>query len=234
MTSDSFSPVSAPQSVSVEVAARIRAMLASGELAPGDRLPAERRLAEAFGVSRNSVREAIRVLTNQGLIISKVGSGTYVADVQGEEFAAALAGVVALERKRLADIFQVRLLLEPQIAGLAATHRAAEDLAELDGILQAQREAVAAGKDGHDEDHAFHARLAAMTGNTIIVRLTSNIADILGETRSEGLQPMERRTASVRAHELILQALHEGDAAMAEKAMRDHLESIQGLLFSDQ
>ncbi len=234
MTSDSFSPVSAPHSVSVEVAARIRAMLASGELAPGDRLPAERRLAEVFGVSRNSVREAIRVLTNQGLIISKVGSGTYVADVQGEEFAAALAGVVTLERKRLADIFQVRLLLEPQIAGLAATHRSAEDMAVLEATLQAQREAVAAGRDGHAEDHAFHARLAAMSGNTIVERLTSNLADILRETRSEGLQPMERRTASVRAHELILQALHEGDAAMAEEAMRDHLESIRGLLFSDR
>lgn len=233
MTTNSLSPVSAPQSVSAEVAARIRTMLASGELTPGDRLPAERRLAEAFGVSRNSVREAIRVLTNQGLIVSKVGSGTYVADVKGEEFAAALAGVVALGRKRLADIFQVRLLLEPQIARLAATNRTSEDLAELATILQAQRKAVAEDRDGHAEDHAFHARLAAMTGNTVIERLTSSLADVLRESRSDGLQPLERRTASVQAHELILKALHEGNAAMAEQAMRDHLESIRGLLFSE-
>lgn len=233
MTSVSFPPVSATHSVSAEVAARIRVMLASGELVPGDRLPAERRLAEAFGVSRNSVREAIRVLTNQGLIVSKIGSGTYVADVQGEEFAAALAGVVAQERKRLSDIFQVRLLLEPQIAALAARYRTEEELAKLRDLLETQRQAIATTGDGHAEDQAFHARLAAMTGNTVIERLAATISDIVGESRADGLQPKERQRASVLAHERILEALHEGDARAAEKAMRNHLESIRGMLFPE-
>ncbi|TVM35053.1 FadR/GntR family transcriptional regulator [Oceanidesulfovibrio marinus] len=234
MTSLTIPPVSATHSVSAEVARRIRVMLASGELAPGDRLPAERRLAEAFGVSRNSVREAIRVLTNQGLIISKVGSGTYVADVQGEEFAAALAGVVALERKRLSDIFQVRLFLEPQIAALAAQNRTEEELAELETLLESQRQAIAATGDGHAEDQAFHARLAAMTDNAVVERLAATISDIVGESRAEGLQSRERQSASVLAHEHILKALHEGDAEAAEKAMRDHLESIRGMLFPEE
>ncbi|WP_029897751.1 FadR/GntR family transcriptional regulator [Desulfohalovibrio reitneri] len=218
-------------SVSGEVAERIRAMLAENNHAPGDRLPTERRMAEAFGVSRNSVREAIRVLADQGVLVSKAGSGTYVADVGEDELARALTGVLSAERKRLRDIFQVRLLLEPQIAALAAANRTGDDVAELRRILDAQRRAVEARADGSAEDETLHARLAAMTGNPVLEKLTESLAEILDESRSEGLQPLERRAASVEAHERIVAAIEQGDAPAAEAAMREHLESIQGLLF---
>jgi GntR family transcriptional regulator, transcriptional repressor for pyruvate dehydrogenase complex len=109
-----------------EISTRLQTLMQSDDLKPGDRLPPERQLAVMFGVSRNSVREAIKSLEQHGMLVSKPGAGTFISANSKANVAMALGDAFARERHRLEDIFELRLLLEPQIvaSGRPAHHPA--------------------------------------------------------------------------------------------------------------
>src|SRR3990172_8208466 len=103
-----------------EVVSQIHDLIREGKLKASDQLPSERELAETFKVSRTSVREALRALETQGLVVSRTGTGTFVADLPIESLVAPLATLLIEEKSALADIFEMRKLIEPRIAALAA------------------------------------------------------------------------------------------------------------------
>ena len=123
-----------------EVVNQIHELIREGKLKAGDQLPSERELAETFKVSRASVREALRALETQGLVVSRTGTGTFVADLPIELLVAPLASLLIKHKKALADIFETRRLIEPRIASLAAERVTDRDIEQVEqSLLLAKR-----------------------------------------------------------------------------------------------
>jgi GntR family transcriptional repressor for pyruvate dehydrogenase complex len=216
-----------------EITGRIRELVERTRLRPGDRLPPERHLAELFQVSRNSVREAIKSLEQHGVLVSKPGSGTFIAEQNETDLAQALEQVFVRERSRLADIFELRILLEPQIAFLAAQRITDQDRAHLDEMIRQQERAIAGNAAYQEHDLAFHDFIAACTGNEAIGRLMEKVQDMLTESRDEALRSPRRDKESFAGHQRIHQALRERDADRAREAMTRHLQETQHRLFTN-
>jgi GntR family transcriptional repressor for pyruvate dehydrogenase complex len=218
------------QRVHEKIVARIGEMIAAGELRTGDRLPPERRLAETFRVSRHAVREALRALEEKGLVRSHVGDGTYVLDREEQSLVEPLAQAIGLGVAKLREIFEFRKLLEPQVAALAATAATTEELTRLGELLGKQRAAVTS-EERTAADQAFHLGLARATGNSVLVAVFGQLAELLGESRSDSLQSRPRQLVSLQNHERILRALWQGDAQEAAREMLNHLQEIERAIF---
>jgi GntR family transcriptional repressor for pyruvate dehydrogenase complex len=209
-----------------EVVTQVHELIRAGRFRAGDQLPSERELAETFKVSRTSVREALRALETQGLIISRTGMGNFVADLPIESLVAPLARMLIEEKNALADVFELRKLIEPQIASLAAERATPQDIARLKGILAKQAEQVERGATGVDADTELHFAIGQATQNQAIKKLVSGLLDILSRSREESLQTKLRRQASIQSHRAIVAAIAEHDQARARDAMRHHIEQV--------
>ncbi len=217
-----------------QVVDRIRDLLESGELHPGDKLPPERKLAELFKVSRSSLREAIRALQESGVLESRRGDGTYISLPVGSDLLAPFAEVLTQQRVRLWQFFQFRIAIEPQIARLAAQERTDGHLEALHHLLDMQeREVIADEKNGFADLH-FHQLIAMATGNPLFVDLVTRAEAKLAETRNESLQSEERMQRSLLAHKEIYSTIAGRDQDGAENAMRTHLQQIEKLVFCDR
>jgi GntR family transcriptional regulator, transcriptional repressor for pyruvate dehydrogenase complex len=194
---------------------QINALIREGRWAPGDQIPPERELAERFRVSRTSVREALRALEMQGIIESRQGGGTFVRSADTEALVPPLAAAILRGQREMAEVLEVRELIEPGIARLAAQRATAEHVSELEVTLERQRECIAAGRPFVDEDTAFHYTLARAADNHILLRLHNVILDVLRESRQTYLHVPDRPQMSLRGHEAILAAVaaHDGEAA---------------------
>lgn len=188
----------------------LRAMIVDGRLAPGARV-GQAELAEALGISRGSVREALRRLAGDGLVAFEVNRGFFVEGV-------GLDGV--LER------LEARLALEPGIARLAAQRRTPEHLAALRAAIEAERAAGTAAA-AHDATRAFHVELIRTTGNETLLKIFDSlwIADVGRRLLAQRRSQEEWQSEDVSEHEAILEAVAAGDEAAAEARMRDHVES---------
>ncbi len=206
-------------------------LIRQGRLKHGDRLPSERSLAEQFGVSRSSVREAIRSLELQGLVRSKRGSGTFIdtANVEGnlDSVMAFITATLSTGGADLTDVFEMRHVLEPPIAALAARRATPEDVQRLRGILFEQRARIDAGGTGVESDTAFHFALASATHNTALIKVVSAVEDILQLSRDRSLQEPGRPLRSLESHWEILQTIEVGDSARALQAMEHHLTAVE-------
>src|SRR5256884_9256464 len=123
-----------------EVVTQIHELIREGRLKAGDQLPSERELADTFQVSRASVREALRALETHGLIISRTGMGNFTADLPVESLVAPLAKLLTKEKNALADIFELRKLIEPQIASTAADRATVKDTDRMERLRGKQIE----------------------------------------------------------------------------------------------
>ncbi|NLW81729.1 MAG: FadR family transcriptional regulator [Desulfovibrionales bacterium] len=215
-----------------EITAQLRKLVHNGAFCPGDRLPPERQLAHMFKVSRNSVREAIKSLEQQGVLVSKPGAGTFIAPTSQADLTTALGEAFARERHRLADIFELRLLLEPQIASLAAQRVTDQDLALLGNLMDAYAEALAQGQPVRRLDQEFHDAIAAATKNQSITLLMERMQGLLEESRDEALQSPDRNRESLEGHRRILDALCRTDPDDARTAMATHLIHTRGRVFN--
>lgn len=216
------------------VARAIATHIQSGEWPPGTRLPSERNLAERFAVSRSCIREAIRTLAEQQLVATRRGAGTYVAEPDDTALSAHLARVVPLKTERLAEIFDVRYIIEPQIAARAARHITEKQLLHLKLLVYEQEKRALEGKTTEDLDQAFHLCLAEASGNAILLNVVKNLTTILTESRTEALQTEKRSRLSVTTHVAVIDALERGDSAAAEAAMRHHLETVERVVFESE
>ena len=215
-----------------EITSRLHTLVKNDGLKPGDRLPPERQLAIMFGVSRNSVREAIKSLEQHGMLVSKPGAGTFIAASGKGNLASALEDAFARERHRLSDIFELRLLLEPQIAHLAAQRVSQSELEEMQTLVREYEKNMHEGLPVFFLDQAFHDAIAAATGNQSIVLLMEQMHDLLNESRDDALQSPARSANSLHDHIKILSALSERDPDRARDAMSDHLTHTREIVFT--
>ncbi len=214
-----------------EIVSQIKSLIDSGGLQAGDQLPPERKLAEAFNVSRHSVREAIRSLERDNVLQSRPGSGTFVMLGSSQAIVDYLALAVLKEKDRLAEIFQFREMLEPQIAALAAENATPGDIAQLE-YLYAQQEQAESRQVLIQLDNEFHLTLASSTGSAVLSSVVERINDILSQTRLEAHQSPSRKENSLHGHARVVSAIKERDAAGAAEAMKDHLRVIKELVLS--
>jgi GntR family transcriptional repressor for pyruvate dehydrogenase complex len=214
------------------IAAQIQRLIADGRLKPGDRLPPERELAEVFGVSRTSVRDAIRVLETQGLVEPRHGDGTIVRQIPIDTIVSPLADALAAGKDLTADLFDMRKMLEPPLARAAALRAMDEDIRTMAEILDHQGRRVAAGEIAIEEDNEFHYRIAAASKNQVVLRTIDVLMDLLRESRVRSLQGPGRSEKSLAGHRRILEAVCRHDPDGAAEAMRAHIEEIEMSLFS--
>ena len=217
-----------------EVAARIRRLIADGRLKPGDKLPPERELAVALGVSRTSVRDAIRTLQMTGLVEPRQGEGTVVRELSTEALVAPIASALLTRRDLLADLIAVRRMIEPAMARDAARHATPDEIRQMESILTRQAARLEAGGLAIDEDSAFHDMIARASRNQVVLKVIDVLMDLLREGRERSLQVRGRPQRSLRGHRQILEAIRRRDGDAAARAMLSHLEQIEEMLLPER
>ena len=193
---------------------------------PGDRLPPERELAQQLGVSRASVREAMRLLDIKGLVMVRPGAGTFITDDSVEAIVQAFSSLLSNGAGAAGDVFEMRLLLEPHVVSLATQRATGDDVHRMERILESQQDDIAGGGSGVEFDTAFHYAIAEATKNTALVAVTQTISDILSRSREGSLLSPARSRLSLESHMQILAAIQRPDPAEAEEAMRTHIADI--------
>ncbi len=215
-----------------EIVAKIKDMLEKGRLKSGDQLPGERELSEVFQVSRSSVREALRTLETQGFLESRQGDGTYIASKPVESLVSPLASAIFSEKDSQMELFEMRRLIEPRLAHLAAERATQEEIAMMEQALVLQEEAVARGETGTDVDKSFHYIMAKATKNKVLLRLTDSMRDLLAESRDKYLQVEGRPDKSILRHRQVLDAIKARDGELAAQVMLEHVLDIEECLFA--
>ena len=228
-----FKPVKKTR-VYEEIVVKVKHMIEKGRLHSGDQLPSERELADVFNVSRSSVREALRSLETQGFLESRQGDGTYIARQPVESLVNPLATVIFTEKDGQIELFEMRRLIEPQLAYLAAERATPEEIVMLGKALELQEDAIAQGESGTEVDKTFHYILAKAAKNKVILRIVDNIMDLLAESRDKYLQVEGRPERSLARHREVLNAIRSGDRELAASVMLEHIEDIEVSLFSSQ
>jgi GntR family transcriptional repressor for pyruvate dehydrogenase complex len=213
-----------------EIADRIRVLILDGTLPPGRPLPAERLLAARFGVSRGSIRDALRLLETIGLLETRHGQGTFPHELDVDRLVAPLASILTYRRDLREELLDVRRMFEPAVARVAAMRVTEEDLADLQRILDTQRRKLKAGSSAIVEDTAFHAVLARATRNRVVMRIMETLNDLLIESRKLTLKQKGRPERSLQGHEAVVAALRRRDADAAARAMHTHIDQIAELL----
>jgi GntR family transcriptional regulator, transcriptional repressor for pyruvate dehydrogenase complex len=199
------------------------------ELKPGDLLPPERELVQMLGVSRGSVRDAIRSLELMGLLEPRQGVGTVVCR-PGATPSNPLANALLDKRKMVEELLDVRKMIEPPLAARAARNATPDEIREMQDILARQEAKVRGGELGIEEDSEFHYSIALASNNGAILKVVDVLMDLLRETRERSLQVEGRQEKSLAGHQRILSALKRGDAAAAEAAMRRHLQETENIV----
>ena len=213
-----------------QVAEQIQQLIAQGVLKPGDKLPAERELAAQFGVGRSSLRDAIRTLEANGLVESRHGAGTVIRDLSTESLVVPLARALVRKREMVAELLDVRRMIEPALAARAAQNATREEIAALETILARQEAKIGRGEDAIDEDSAFHDAVARAARNGVVLKVLDVLMDLLRESRERSLQVPGRVERSYAGHQRIFRAIKRRDPEGAEAAVKQHLKEIEEIV----
>jgi GntR family transcriptional regulator, transcriptional repressor for pyruvate dehydrogenase complex len=204
----SFKPIK-PLRISEEVAQQLKQSILMGHFKPGERLPTERDLSEQFQVSRAATREALRVLENAGFVVTRQGAtgGAYVTDLTFDRTVNAFFDLFMADKISIAEINYVRVLVEPDVARLAAERVTDEYVEKLKGSMHA-----GAGPQ-------FHLILAEMCGNRFLEGLLRSTIDLIGKIVDAASVPYEH---PVKDHKMILDAVLAKDGEKAADLMKKH------------
>ena len=220
------SPRLVPQRLSDRLAVLLGDQIGTGALRPGDRLPTEAQLASAHGVSRTVVREAVHQLQSRRLVVSRQGSGVYVAPTPANrplEFDPAVLDSV----QAVVHVVELRRVIESETAALAAERATRTQVATMRRALKAIDAAAAAGRDGVAEDLAFHRAIGEATGNPQFTLLLGFLEQYLREgmriTRGNEARRVDFMDAVRLEHRAIVDAIAARDPALARKRAREHL-----------
>ena len=230
--------------LSDDIVDRLEAMILEGSLQAGERLPAERALAEEFGVSRPSVREAIQKLAARGLLSSRHGGGTYVTDALGAAFRDPLLDLLEKHPESQRDLLEFRHTLEGACAYYAARRATEPDRERLTAAFD-RLVAVYAGEqrggraEEGDADAHFHLAIAEASHNAVLLHTIRSLFDLLKRnvvTNIGGMYPKsnEVRGMLMRQHTDLYRAIIEGRAEDARNCACDHLDYVQQVLAEAQ
>jgi DNA-binding FadR family transcriptional regulator len=221
---------------SVQIALEIRRRLARTGLMPGDRLGTEQGLADEFGVSRPTLREALRLLSSSHLIRASrgPGGGIFVASTPEEGMSRSLSDSIStmLETQSvsLGELVDARIHLEVPLAGLAALHASDEVVLKLDAAIAEQEGTSPTSETFRLADACFHRTIAAAAGNELLRAFASWTLDVLQPKLIDTVGDAMDGDAIRRQHRAILGAIRRGQPAAAERAMRRHLEHLRSLV----
>lgn len=211
-----------------QIVEQIETLILDGKLRPGDQLPSERELAEQFNVSRTAVREAVKALREKGLVEIEAGRGTFITHGISKALRHSLDWMVRSgDGNPLADLVQVRNILEPEIAALAAEMATAPDIERLEDAVRVMDSAMDSADLYVEADLEFHLALAGATQNKLIPTLIDPIVDLLRAQRSRIFLVEGGAQRGQYHHKRILEAIKQHDPASARKAMQAHLAQVR-------
>jgi len=217
-----------PMAVTDAAIEQIKAMIVSGELGPGDRLPPEKELSERLGLSRSSMREAVKALEVIRVLDVRRGDGTYVTSLEPRLLLEAISFVVDMhDDDSLLEIFQVRRVLEAHATGVAAQRARAEDVA----ALRAEVDAYDADTDVEtlvDHDVRFHSAIVALSGNRYLASLVESLTTQTVRARVwRGLTEERATERTLREHRAIVDAIAAGDVELATATSIAHVAGVE-------
>jgi GntR family transcriptional repressor for pyruvate dehydrogenase complex len=227
MTGTAFSPLQKQQTVAEAIAAEILNLLRQKELKPGDKLPPERELAEMLGVSRPSLREALRALSIMKVVEVRQGDGTYVSALNPEELVEHLEFVFLLDDSTMLQLFEARKIVEAGNVALAALRISAEELDALRDCLAQSEQSVDDPERFMQADIELHEIITRAAGNPLLERFMASIGILSRASRRKTTQLAGVTRQTVADHRQIVAALAAGDGPAASAAMLKHLENVE-------
>ena len=228
------------KSLARQIADRIRQSIVAGELGADDRLPGEAQLAEQFGVSRPTIREALKRLAAQHLIRSRRGpaGGTFVNRPNQQQLRDALTGAaivaVSMGEFEAHDVAEARRELELLCCRLAATNRRSSDLAAMTAEIAIQRDPELSDEDFCASDVRFHRALVDATGNKMLQLVMFSVIEALQPVINMVVFRVRERDQIVAYHQRIVDALNAGDADAASIALDEQMHYLEGRIVAAQ
>jgi GntR family transcriptional regulator, transcriptional repressor for pyruvate dehydrogenase complex len=220
-----FGPLAAPRGLTEQLVARISADITGGRLAPGSKLPTEKEMMNATGVSRTVVREAVACLRADRLVVVRHGVGAFVAEHARRPFRIEVDELTSL--REALEVMELRAGVEIEAAGLAAERHNATDMKKILRAYSRVEGAVARGEPAVDEDFAFHCSIADATGNAQFKRFLEYLGRFIIPRQSIRKGRIEDQRAYLQRiqneHLEIVEAIRQGEARAARAAMRRHL-----------
>jgi GntR family transcriptional repressor for pyruvate dehydrogenase complex len=208
------------------VADRLVDDIAARRLKPGDPIPAERVLAETLSVGRSSIREALRMLESRGLIAS-AGHGTFTVAEYGNPLNASLALLMEMRDGDLRELFEVRKVLEVEMAGLAAERRTDEDVERMRRAIETMEAGIGSAERYIDGDLEFHQAVVAATRNRIALSMMEAIRDVMRRALLSIYRIPGSPERSMEQHRSILDAVADGTPDLARDRAREHLFRVE-------
>ncbi|WP_199224757.1 FadR/GntR family transcriptional regulator [Falsochrobactrum shanghaiense] len=225
-----FGEIRRGEQLPARIATQIMRQIDEGHWAPGDKLPTEHSLAQGFGVSRSVIREAIAQLRNEGLIETRQGVGAFVMEPERRQ-AIRIEPEMLADRDNFRSLFQLRMALEIEAAGLAAVHHDADDLHRLDTALAQMSGAQKWTDEGISADLAFHRAIAAATHNEYFPHVLGFIAERINQAiRAARARAVLKDIVelTIGEHEQIRDAIAMRDPLHARTVMRRHIVGAAG------
>lgn len=214
-------------SLSQKIVDRLLLLIKEKQLKPGDRLPPERELSATMGVSRPSLREALRALSIMNIIENRQGSGTYITSLEPERLVEHLDFIIALNDQSFLDLFQARKILEVGLVSLAAQQIKDDELKALKDCLARTAEEIDDPAVFLQCDLEMHQRIIDAARNQILALFMKSINDLNIASRRRTGESRKLREQTLKDHRLILTALEEHSSSRAAQAMRDHLNHVE-------
>ena len=211
-----------------QIVVQVEERILSGELKSGDQLPPERELVKQFGVSRTAVREAIKTLSQKGLIAVYPGRGTFVIDSTTSAVRHSINMLFKIGGKDgITDLVEVREIMEPEIAALAACRATEKQINTMQEIVITMENSINEPSTFIEADLDFHLILAQATNNSLIPALIDSLIELLREHRMQAASVEGGLKRGQPFHRLILEAIRRKDENAAREAMSAHLKQIR-------
>ena len=228
-----FQPVNeSHSSVYEKVMVELKKGIMYRDLKPGDKLPAERKLAAMLGVSRTSLREALKLLEVSGIVTIKHGQGVFIANSDPDEYIKKFISHIFIDEKKIKELFQVRKIIETEAVVWACQNGTDE---QLKGIYDVVQEAIHVLEKNIrkdilavlvEQDGKFHRLLAEAANNSVLQNIMNSLLEALADSRARAISK-NRPQKSLQEHMIIATALLERDEEKARKTMLEHLEAIE-------
>ncbi|MEP1032625.1 FadR/GntR family transcriptional regulator [Ekhidna sp.] len=206
---------------------QIRDLITSGQLKAGDRLPSERKLSEKLGVGRTHLREALQKLEFYGILKTRPQSGTVVAGMGIPALEGLITDMLGLQGRDFKSLVETRVILETNIAQLAAENRSDSDIIEIENALNAHRIKIERNEDAVEEDLLFHLKVAEASKNSVLNSLMLIITpDIMQYFKKHNVCGEVKAELVIDQHEQLLQSIIERNPDQAGGVIREHLRDI--------
>ena len=224
-----------PKKIYEEVAEAIYEMIRSGQVKPGEKLDSVQQLAENFQVGRSAIREALTSLRAMGLVEMKQGEGTYVKEFDNEQITFPLSTAILMNKEDIAQLLEVRKIIEIGTAAAAAKKRTTDHLAMMEKALDEMKRAKGDEELGEIADLQFHFALCDAAQNSLLMSLMNHVSGLMGETMKETRRVwlFSKQTTVEQLyeeHKDIYEAIRDKDEEKARKFMLIHLENVEAVL----